>query len=73
MKNENVEENMRSILLIDPEFMRDIELSLDSMIDYAQNRLLNCNDPHIKKIIKSDIERAEQVMTDIARWFTDEQ
>jgi len=55
--------------LIDPEFMRLVELSLIAMTDYANTRLNSMASSPLRNIIETDIGRANALMTRISEWF----
>ena len=60
---------------IDPDFLGQIEQSLISMTDYAEEYLEEIVD-HAKKValhqaIQNDINRANEVLEKISEWFED--
>ena len=52
---------------IDPGFMRDIEIALYTMWDYARND--PASSPAMQIVKNGDLERADAILERISKWF----
>jgi hypothetical protein len=52
---------------IDPGFMRDIEIALYTMWDYARNEPVSS--PVMQIVKNGDLERADAILDRISEWF----
>jgi hypothetical protein len=52
---------------IDPEFMREIDIALYTMWDYANNQ--RASSPSMQIIHDKDMERAEAILDRLSEWW----